>query len=74
MSIQYGRLESASQKVINDTPSVKVAAMLSKQDEIIDTLASLTAKMDADFADVANASVNYAASITDGLTKIDIID
>ena len=74
MSIQYGRLESANQKVINDTPSVKVAAMLSKQDEIIDTLAALTAKMDADFADVTNASVDYAASITDGLTKIDIID
>ena len=48
MSIQYGRLEAAGQPVLNDTPSVKVAAMLSNQDSVIDALQGLTAKMDAD--------------------------
>lgn len=47
-------------------------AILEKQDEIIDLLKALTAKMDADFADVTNASTDYAASITDALEKVDL--
>lgn len=31
-------------------------------------MAALTAKMDADFADVTNASTDYASSITNGIT------
>lgn len=45
-------------------------AVLVKQDEIIDLLKALTAKMDADFADVTNASTDYAAAITDALEKV----
>lgn len=53
-------------------PGSALQAVLIKQDEIIDQLKALTAKMDADFADVTNASTDYAASITDALDKVEL--
>lgn len=43
--------------------------MLRKQDEIIDLLKALTAKLDADSADTGGDS-DYAAELTDALEKV----
>lgn len=58
-------------RFIDDIPqSGALQAVLIKQDELIDQIKALTAKMDADFADVTNASTDYASSISDGIAKV----
>ena len=60
-------------RFIDDIPqSGALQAVLLKQDEILDQIKALTAKMDADFADVTNASTDYAASISDSLDKVQL--
>lgn len=44
-------------------------AILRKQDEIIDLLKALTAKLDADAADTGGDS-DFAATLTDALEKV----
>ena len=55
----------------NNTIADKSAeqAILEKQDEIIDLLKNLTAKMDAD---VGITDADYAATITDALEKVEV--
>ncbi len=72
MSTTTGRGKARAQFELTIADGSTEQAMLRKLDEIIDQLAALTAKMDADFADVTNASTDYAASITDSITKIDL--
>lgn len=69
-----GRPNRPEEVEYTDTVAEKSAlqAILVKQDEIIEKLKALTAKMDADFADVANASTDYAASVTDDLDKVEL--
>lgn len=69
----HGRPEVLDTPVVDDNGSQTVKQILAKQDEIITQLKALTAKMDADFADVSNASVDYAAVITDGIDKVKFI-
>ena len=47
MSESIGRLDPAQSAVLDDTPSAKVAAMLSKQDEIINKLNAILAAVEA---------------------------
>lgn len=55
-----------------------VAAVGAALNRLVDRFAALLAKMDADFADVANASVDYAAVINgagdNGLIKVQGLD
>jgi hypothetical protein len=71
MSTELGRLPAAQagQKILHDAPEKQISAMLSKQDEIIAALKALTAKLDLD-ATVTDA--DYAATISDGLNKIQL--
>lgn len=72
MSTTLGRIPSTQKIVLDDDPSQKSAAMLRKIDELTAAMKALTAKMDADFADVTNASVDYAASTTDSLADLEL--
>ena len=69
----FGRPEVLNTPVVDDNASQTVKEILAKQDEIITQLKALTAKMDADFGDVTNASVDYAAVITNGIDKVKFI-
>lgn len=68
MSQTLGRLTS-TEGVPHDNPSATVAAILTKQDQIIDMLKALTAKLDAD-GGVTDADY---ATLTDSLKKVDLI-
>ncbi len=71
MSETVGRLEAGrSGNVVADQGSEgQVAAMLSKQDEIIDLLKSLAAKLDLD---AGVSDTDYASALTDALAKVDL--
>jgi len=66
-----GRLQGADISIKTNTVKPKSAtqAILLKQDEIIDALKALAAKLDADSGDTGGDS-DYAASISDALAKI----
>jgi hypothetical protein len=64
-----GRLDAgeAGQSQVLDDPTKAYSAVLTKQDEIIDLLKALTAKLDGD---VGITDVDYASSLTDALEKL----
>jgi hypothetical protein len=67
---ELGRLpsEQVGSKILHDAPEKQISAMLSKQDEIIDLIKALCEKLDAD----AVGGADYAATISDGLKKIQL--
>ena len=66
-----GRLpvEERGVPLILDNPSKVVEAALTKQDEIIEMLKALTAKLDAD---TGVTSTNFAETLTDALRAIEL--
>jgi hypothetical protein len=68
MSTALGRLQPAEvgKKVIYDAPEKTISALLSNQDAMVDAIKALCAKLDFD----ALGSANYAASISNSLSKI----
>jgi hypothetical protein len=71
MSTTVGRLEAGrDQKAVADHGNEgSVAAILSKQDEIIDVLKSLTAKLDSD---AGVSDTDFAALVSDAIAKIEL--
>lgn len=67
---ELGRIPAAelAEKIVHDAPEKQVAAMLTKQDEIIDLIKALCAKLDTD----AVGGADYAATLSDGLKKIQL--
>jgi hypothetical protein len=72
-STTLGRLSAAeaAKPVIYDAPEKLIAALLTSQDAMIDAIKALTAKLDAD-AGVTDTT--YAALISNGLTKIALME
>jgi len=70
MSEQLGRLVNPEQIVIHDAPEQTVSAILTKQDEIIDLLKALTAKIDADSGDTGG-DADYS-DLTAALNKVSL--
>lgn len=71
MSTTVGRLEAGrAGKVVADQGSEgEVAAILSKQDEIIDLLKALADKLDND---AGVSDTDYVSSLTDALEKVNL--
>lgn len=69
MSTELGRIPDSQTVVLDDEPSQKVSAMLRKQDELIDAIQGLAAKLDAD---ATVTDTDYAALWTDALAKLDL--
>jgi len=70
MSTDYGRLNKdlVGKQLSDDAPELKVAAMLSKQDDLIAAIKALTAKLDAD---AGVTDTDYASTISDGINLLD---
>ena len=70
-SLEIGRLLPAEvgRVLQHNAPEKQVAAMLSKMDEMINVMKSLTAKLDAD---AGVTDVNYASLLTNSLKKIEL--
>ena len=68
-----GRPNRPEEVEYTDTVAEKSAlqAVLVKQDEIIEALKALTAKLDADSGDTGGDS-DYAATVTDALEKVEL--
>ena len=73
MSLILGRLASAekAKPVIYDAPEKTISALLSNNDALIDAVKALCAKLDAD---AGVTDTNYAALISNSLSKIDLIE
>ncbi len=67
----YGRPEALLTPVVDDNGSQTVKQILAKQDEILDMLAVLTAKMDADSG--GGGETDYADLTTDLIEKVKFI-
>jgi len=68
-SEELGRLASSEvgSEHILDNPTLAYSALLTKVDELIDALATLTAKLDSDGG---VTDEDYASTITDSLSKL----
>lgn len=69
MSVTQGRNSDTTLR--NDDPGAKVGAILANQDRVIDALKALCVKIDADGG--IGGHTNYAATISDALTKLSLI-
>ena len=71
MSLTLGRLSSTElgKPVLHDQPSKTSSAVMSKLDELIDAIKALTAKLDAD---AGVTDTNYAALISNAISKVDL--
>jgi hypothetical protein len=69
-STQVGRQGSTGTYQNTIAPKSAEQAMLKKMDELIDALATLTAKLDAD---TGITDTDYAALITDTLEKVKLV-
>jgi len=70
MSTTVGRIpEIVDNPHVHDAPNRTVEAMLTKQDQLIDAIQALTAKLDADGG---VTDTDYASLITDAIKKLDL--
>jgi len=66
-----GKARETFTNTVADRSSIQ--AILRKQDELIEALKALTAKLDADIGAGGASETDYAAAITDAIEKVKLV-